>query len=159
VCSLVSEGDLGGAQAILDAAGGTCPTGRLWGRGGGVFDERGERYVVPGWVIGWPGALNRVDGERSGGGDAPVQTEGDGGEMIEDDDGEDDEVGILGRKQKGKERDPGPVGDEVKLKARLSSNGRDIMVKVGEYDLISVVIRRIQDAADVSFQLWPRSEN
>jgi hypothetical protein len=153
VCSLVAEGDLGGAQAILDAAGGTCPTGRLWGRGGGVFDERGERYVVPGWVIGWPGAL-RVGGE---GEMMAVQAEG-AGEMTEEDDGAaadedgdgDDEVGILSRKEKGKERDPGPVGTEIKLKARLSSNGKDFVVRVGEFDLISTVIRRIRDAADVS---------
>ena len=49
-----SDGDgsnttgLQAAQGILDAAGLTCPTGRMRD---GVYDEQGNRYVVPTWVV------------------------------------------------------------------------------------------------------------
>jgi len=120
-----------------------------------MFDERGQRYVVPGWTVGWPGALRRSmpGGEKTSG---ETEEGDDGGEMIEDE-VEDDEVGILGPREKGKQRDTGHAGNEMKIKVRLSSTGRDLIVKVGEDDPVSVVIRRIRDAADVRFYTAQRS--
>ncbi|KAI9710969.1 MAG: hypothetical protein M1820_002406 [Bogoriella megaspora] len=40
--------DVSNAQTILDAAGLTCPTGRMRD---GVYDELGNRYVIPAWVV------------------------------------------------------------------------------------------------------------
>ena len=36
------------AQSLLDASGCTCPTGQLWSR---VYDDRGNEYKVPEWLV------------------------------------------------------------------------------------------------------------
>ena len=63
---LVRAGEVAEAQGVLDAAGCTCPTGEVWR---GVFDERGEWYKVPEWVVVEPGGLVE-EGESEGGSEA-----------------------------------------------------------------------------------------
>lgn len=44
----LQEGDIATAQSLLDAQECTCPTGQLWSR---VYDDRGNEYRIPEWVI------------------------------------------------------------------------------------------------------------
>jgi hypothetical protein len=55
---LSHQNDLSTAQAVLDSAGITIPTGDL---GQGCYDERGHRFVVPEFVLSEP--LNIQDDE------------------------------------------------------------------------------------------------
>ena len=68
VCELVEHSNLVDAQAVLDASGCTCPSGNLWGHKGGVYDELGEKYIVPAWAVGEPPGVvpdGSDDGEKS----------------------------------------------------------------------------------------------
>lgn len=153
VCELVERGDLRDAQAVLDAAGGTCPTGSLWGRRGGVYDAWGERYVVPGWCVGWPRGVAREDGLE-------LEGLGDGGLLGEVDEDEDDEFWRdIG---KGKERnglgssslivDDGSFkGKEVKVRVRLSHTAKDVVVKTGDQDSVGLLLRRVRVEGEVRY--------
>jgi hypothetical protein len=135
VCELVGRGELGDAQAVLDAAGGTCPSGMLWGRRGGCYDERGERYVVPVWCVGWPFGVPREDGEGQEG------------------DSEMEERGAKWKEGKGKERavdDAAIKGREIRVRARLSHTARDVMVRSGEEDSVSMLVQRLRGSGEVS---------
>lgn len=137
---LVRAGEVAEAQGVLDAAGCTCPTGEVWR---GVFDERGEWYKVPEWVVVEPGGLVE-EGESEEG------SEGGSGSGSEEEE-------VKGRREeKGKERavegadggaDKGPV---VKVRARLSDRGTDVVVKVGKEERVGVLVRRVREVAGVS---------
>ncbi|OSS45790.1 hypothetical protein B5807_09674 [Epicoccum nigrum] len=45
---VLQGGDVATAQSLLDATGCTCPTGQLWSR---VYDDRGNEYKVPEWLV------------------------------------------------------------------------------------------------------------
>jgi hypothetical protein len=139
VCELVGRGERGDAQAVLDAAGGTCPSGTLWGRRGGCYDERGERYVVPAWCVGWPDGVPVEDEEE----------EDEGG----DGDAEMEERGGTWKEGKGKERavDEAAIkGREIKVRARLSHTARDILVRSGDEDNVRMLVRRLRSSGEVS---------
>jgi hypothetical protein len=143
VCELVERGERGDAQAVLDAAGGTCPSGTLWGRKGGCYDERGERYVVPIWCVGWPDGVPLEDDE-DGSGEAEAEMEERGGKWKEG---------------KGKERavdDAAIKGREMRVRARLSHTARDVMVKSGEEDSVSMLMQRLRSSGEVSIVRWAR---
>lgn len=57
----LQKGDLGEAQALLDATECTCPNGQLWK---GIFDAHGEWYRVPEWIVIEPDGL--VEDEDGG---------------------------------------------------------------------------------------------
>ena len=136
--------DLKGAKAVMDAAGCTCPTGRL---GEGVWDEQGRLYKLPRWVLSDP--VNVVEGPG-------VDDEDE--DMPEDDDAEDDEeeakegvseyyseTGI----DKGKEKVPtGP--NAVTLKIRLSDRATDVHVIVDKHQPVKGVVKRVQAEASIS---------
>jgi Ubiquitin-binding domain len=148
VCELVEAGDLADAQAVLDAAGGTCPTGLLWGRRGGVYDAWGERYVVPGWCVGWPRGVRREDGVLE------EHAEGNSEE-----EGEEEDVEFWKDTGKGKGiadmdssvvAEAGPMkGAEIKVRLRLSTTARDVIVKTGEDDSVLTLLRRVRRDAQV----------
>jgi Ubiquitin-binding domain len=139
VCELVERGERGDAQAVLDAAGGTCPSGTLWGRRGGCYDERGERYVVPIWCVGWPdGVPLEDDDEESGEAEAEMEERG-GGQWKKEGKGKEravDEAAIKGR--------------EIRVRARLSHTARDVMVRSGEEDSVSMLMQRLRSSGEVS---------
>ena len=138
---LVRAGEVAEAQGVLDAAGCTCPTGEVWR---GVFDERGEWYKVPEWVVVEPGGL--VDGESEGECESGSGSESESEEEVKG-----------RRKEKGKARaiegadgggvDKGPV---VKIRARLSDRGTDVVVKIGKEERVGVLVRRVREVAGVS---------
>ncbi|KAK5168319.1 uncharacterized protein LTR77_006888 [Saxophila tyrrhenica] len=153
ICEEVRQGNVAEAQAVMDAAGLTCPTGKLYvkdrgmgarrrGKGEGVFDERGVGYEVPKWVVVDPGDVvedenEDEDGEKEDGDDEEGSATG-----AEDPDVE----GIGGgkrRDEKGKSPAPDP-GPTVRVRARLSDRGTDIVVSVGSKQTVADVVRAIQ---------------
>lgn len=129
-----AEGDMKGAQAVLDAAGLNCPTGKL---GEGTWDERGTLYKLPRWVVSDP--LNVVDGEEDGDGVAT----GD----------EDEEVDVVGKDGgEAEEKGKGKMMLETegwKIKARLSDRGSDVVVSVPKQQSVRLVAKRIADQAEL----------
>lgn len=124
MCECLRRGDTAQAQGILDAVGLNVPDGRVavgsearrsgrMKRTGGVFDERGVGYDIPGWVVVDPG---------------DVVEEGVGGEKGE------------GEKGKGK---VGDVGQVVTLKARLSDRSMDVVVQIGMGQTAAVVCEEV----------------
>lgn len=121
---LVKAGDVASAQGVLDAAGATCPTGEIWR---GVFDEWGTEYRVPEWAVVEPVGVVEV------------------GEEEEEGDGTED-----GEQSLAEEKGKGRMGEVVKVRARLSDRGTDVVVEVGMEERVSAVIARIAEAAKVS---------
>ncbi|KAI9685991.1 MAG: hypothetical protein M1822_003974 [Bathelium mastoideum] len=79
---------LAAAQGIMDAAGLTCPTGRL---ADGVYDAQGNRYVVPAWVVRDPEDVIKDEEEDGRAGkleEEKVRVEKGKGRMVEEDEGE-----------------------------------------------------------------------
>lgn len=112
-----SEGDEGveGAQAILDAADATLPTGDL---ADGAYDALGAFYGVPQWVVRDPEGVE--EGEE------------------EEEEGETERR----REEKGKGV---LEGGGVKVKARLSERGgRDVVVVLGRGESVRVLARRVE---------------
>ncbi|KAK6442932.1 hypothetical protein LTR95_000810 [Oleoguttula sp. CCFEE 5521] len=151
VCELLRRGEVAEAQGIVDAVGISCPTGRVAsGRGrdrvkGGVYDERGEVYDLPAWVI-----LDPEDIADEGAvGDSGEEKEAVAGAGVVDgavDDDEKEGDGDQGlerqRSDKGKGREE-DVGEIFKLRARRSDRGTDVVVQVGTKEKVSVIVRRI----------------
>lgn len=138
VVELLARGELGEAQAVFDAGGCLSPTGEVWR---GVFDERGEKYEIPEWAVGEPGDLvEEVDG-----GEEEEGSEVDDKELLEDEDGGN-------RAEKGKAREV-DVGEIVRVRARLSDRGTDVVVKIGMEECVRVLVRRIRELADVGTRI------
>ncbi|KAF4540370.1 Ubiquitin domain-containing protein [Lasiodiplodia theobromae] len=121
---LVKGGDVASAQGVLDAAGATCPTGEIWR---GVFDEWGTEYRVPEWAVVEPVGVVEV------------------GEEEEEGDGTED-----GEQSLAEEKGKGRMGEVVKVRARLSDRGTDVVVEVGMEERVSAVIARIAEAAKLA---------
>jgi len=92
VCECLRRGDLAQAQGILDAVGLNVPDGRVAvgseprsrgrvRRTGGVFDERGVGYDVPGWIVRDPEDVVE-EGEVEEMGEKGKAKEGDVGEVV-----------------------------------------------------------------------------
>lgn len=134
VCECLRRGDVSQAQGILDAVGLNVPDGRVAigkkesrsGRGrakrtGGVFDERGVGYDIPGWVVADPEDL--------------IDDKGEEGE-------EKDGAAAAAEKGKGKAED---VGELVTLKARLSDRSLDLTLRVGMSQTAAAVCEEIRE--------------
>lgn len=135
VCGMVRDGNLSEAQGILDALNVTCPTGRIArdrgkhrGRGG-VFDERGELYDIPAWVVTDPQ-------------DIVEDKEKEVGDGTGDDEDSESATASNKRDEKGKGRAEDP-GESVTVRARLSNTGTDVVVTVGTKEKIEVIVRQI----------------
>lgn len=134
VCDMLREGNVKDAQGTLDAAGLTCPTGSVVGgrgRRGGVYDDKGELYDVPGWIVADPADVVEddvaLDKEKAG----LMAAEGLG--MVE---------------AKAQEQDV-EIGQVVKVKARLSGKETDVVVSVGMEQRVGVLVDKIKAKADV----------
>lgn len=153
VCGLVETGSCKDALAILEAAGGTCPTGILWGSQGGCYDDRGERYVVPAWCVGTPASiLEESTGDISLVGTSFQDSKAE--RTSEDLDG-----GYI-RDTKGKGRiiaEEGAIkGKEIKVKVRFSHTARDEVLTTGDQDLLELLAQRARQKATVStsIHIW-----
>jgi len=135
VSELLRSGDLKAAQTILDASGATCPTGKVCverRRGGqkkgGVYDDKGLLYEMPGWVVSDPEDLV-----------AEPQIEGkDINEESEDE--IDAEKGVAMEEK---------IGDMVSVRARLSDRGTDVVVEMGTNQKVSVLVKKVQEKAGI----------
>jgi len=126
VCECLRCGDITQAQGIIDAVGLNVPDGRvavgseLRSRGrakrtGGVFDERGVGYDIPGWVV--------ADPE----------------DVVEDGEPEKED---LGEKGKGRAED---VGELVSVKVRLSDRSTDVTLKIGMRQTAAAICSGVQE--------------
>lgn len=130
---LLADGDNPTAQSILDAAAITVPTGDLKN---GSYDEAGNHYSLPEHIISDP--QNVLPDHES-----IVK-----GEMSNEVTDEDEE---LERKREEKGKAVLKKGDIVKIKTRLSDRGGpDIIVTIGKDQPVRVLVRRIQEEANVS---------
>lgn len=150
----VRNGNVSEAQAILDALGITCPTGKIArgsrrnggvsgsGRKGGLYDERGEMYDIPPWVLVDPeDVVEDEDDEKDMEAGAPPG--GDGGEDGDEDDADDPAAIARRRDEKGKGRAEDP-GELVQLRARLSDRGTDITISIGMKQKVGDLVRSIR---------------
>lgn len=147
---MLRNGDLTGAQTLFDTAGLTCPTGKLkrersnGSRKGGVFDERGQRYDIPGWVIVDPNDI--IEDEE--------ELEKPGMDAAE----EDEEIEGAGddarerRDEKGKGK-VGEVEDSMDVRIRLTDRANDLIVPVGRQQKVRVLVRRIQEKTGMTARL------
>ncbi|KAJ4296446.1 hypothetical protein N0V90_006491 [Kalmusia sp. IMI 367209] len=118
----LQQGDIREAQALLDATECTCPNGMLWR---GIFDNRGEWYKVPEWIV--------------------FEPEG----LVEEEELKDDEVGSVGEDED-KEVEVENLGEEVKVRCRLSSTGRDVRVDIRRGERVSSLIAKLKAKAGLS---------
>ena len=134
VVDLLAEGDIPTAQSILNAAAITVPTGDLKA---GAYDENGNLYHLPEHIISDPQnvILDDLPKEQRAEALAPP---------------DDEEEIDPKREEKGK----GVSGEEeelVRVRARLSDRGGpDVVVQMGRKQHVRTVVRRVQEAADVS---------
>ena len=126
VCECLRRGDTAQAQGIIDAVGLNVPDGKvavgseLRSRGrtrrtGGVFDERGVGYDIPGWVVADPD------------------------DVVEDNE---PEKADLGEKGKGKAED---VGELVSVKVRLSDRSTDVTLPIGMRQTAAAIRSGVQE--------------
>lgn len=162
--------NLRNAQAIIDAAGITLPTGDLVD---GAYDGWGNHYVLPAWVVAQPDGL--VEGEgvvenfgeslrreltsRGGGGEevgpAVVEGSGDGSNPVGNGITDEDDIALL--KGKGKLADDllFEVEKEKKgtitVKCRLSDGRQDIVVKMPRASPVRELSQKLAKIAEVCF--------
>jgi hypothetical protein len=93
VCECLRRGDITQAQGIIDAVGLNVPDGKvavgseLRSRGrtkrtGGVFDERGVGYDIPGWVVADPDDVVEDEPEKEDLGEKGKGRVGDVGQLV-----------------------------------------------------------------------------
>lgn len=143
VSELLRKEDFAEAQGILDALNLTCPNGRIAsGRGrdrvkGGVYDERGELYELPTWVLTDPQDVIEDEEKDATDGAADDKDEGANAEAV---------AAAKRRDEKGKGRAEDP-GEMIQLRARLSDRGTDVTVSVGMKQKIGTIVKSIQEQA------------
>lgn len=149
ICEMLRNNDVAGAQGMMDAVGLTCPTGRIKSdkirgqngerRKGGIFDEQGRGYDIPGWIVRDPADLLPEP-------EAVEKETLDGASDEEDEWTDDGEGGRKKRDEKGKARAES-IGEPVKVRARLSDRGSDVTVEVGANQKVRTVNKRISEQA------------
>lgn len=117
----LQAGDIREAQVLLDATECTCPNGMLWR---GIFDNRGEWYKVPEWIV--------------------IEPDG----LVEGDDLQ-EEDGSLGEDDH-KEAEVEELGEEVKVTCRLSSTGKDYRVTIRKGERVGTLVTELKTKAGVS---------
>ena len=129
---LLAEDDIATAQGILDASAITLPTGDLVN---GAYDEAGNFYQMPEHVVGDPS--NVIPASR----DEIVKAQD-----IQDATDEED----LERRREEKGKGVVKSGELIKVKARLSDRGGpDLVISVGKEQTVRILIRKIQEEANV----------
>ncbi|MCJ1450434.1 hypothetical protein MMC28_000765 [Mycoblastus sanguinarius] len=134
VVGLLKNGDISTAQSILDAAAITVPTGDLKN---GAYDEAGNLYQIPEYIISDPQNIVLDQQETIGKGETSNE--------VTDDDDE------IERKREEKGKEVLKSGDIVKVKARLSDRGgADIIIPLGKEQPVRILVRRIQEEASMN---------
>ena len=147
VVELMVAGDIPTAQSMLDAAAITVPTGDLIN---GAYDEPGNFYQIPEHIINDPenviiDAQDEITPGRDSG-EVTVTGERDSDEVTDEDE--------LERRREEKGKSVIKSEDMVQVKARLSDRGgADVTVSVGKDQSVRVLIRRIQEEANVGATL------
>lgn len=149
ICELLERGEKEEAQAIMEAAGCTCPSGEVWGRRGGIWDERGERYVAPAWCVGIPRGCVMEGDEVQEGTDASGVEES----------SEDEEVKSFGKRAvvevgKGKgrvveEEKEVELESDLRVRVRMSNTARDFVVRVRADAEVHVLLERVRKLGEV----------
>lgn len=167
---------LGNAQAIIDAAGITLPTGDLVD---GAYDGWGNHYVLPVWVVAQPDGLVEGEGEgavedfeealkrelasrgvgEEGVNPAVVGGAGDGRNPVGDGLNHEDDIAAL--KGKGKRADgllldvevekEKEKEDTITVKCRLSDGRQDTVVKMPRSSPVSELSQKVAQIAEVCF--------
>lgn len=143
----LQAGDVAEAQALLDATECTCPNGMLWK---GVFDGRGEWYKVHEWIVIDPEGI--VEDE-----------EDEDGKDLDDDDDEEEGDGVRregvvrGGVKEGKGKEVEVLGDPVKVRCRLSTNGRDYIVGIHKGEKVAGLVAQLKAKAEVSDGDFPKT--
>lgn len=111
---------------MLDAMECTCPNGIVWR---GVFDRRGEWYRVPEWIVVEPGGLVEDGGDAEGGsgGKGKGAVAGDGQADTNEEE----------------------LGEMVKVRCRLSSDGRDVVVRIHKGERVGGLVVGLKAKAKV----------
>lgn len=135
VCECLRRDDIEEAQAIMDAANITCPYGKV-GRGRtrekqreGVYDEQGQLYDIPYWVVTDPQDI--IENE-------PKEADS------EDEEDDANEAALAKKQEKGKGRAES-VGELLRLKVRLSDRASDLEVTIGSKQNVAVAINAIKE--------------
>jgi hypothetical protein len=115
-------GKLRDAQQWLETMECTCPSGCLWK---GVYDSTGIMYKVPEWLIVEPEGLAEEPSDDAVG---EPGTEEDGTKSLEEDDDDD---------------------EPVLVRARISRNGRDVVLKLRKREPVSSIVEKIKKQAEV----------
>ncbi|KAH7114370.1 hypothetical protein B0J11DRAFT_134348 [Dendryphion nanum] len=128
----LQNGDVDNAQAILDAAGCTCPSGELWRR---IFGPDGVEYTVSNarWVVLEPAAL--LEDEEVGVHRQDVHR----GKIIP--------IGPVSRKSSsvdGEQLSP-HFPASISVKCRLSDTAKDVTVDLPGDAVVADLIRRLRD--------------
>lgn len=146
--SFMHVNDLATAQSIIDAAGVTVPTGDLCQ---GCYDEQGALYRLPRCIVSDPENMVQEDSaSRCDDGYDDFDTddsklsldEASGDELIAGDSGD-------RRDEKGKISER----DLIRVTARLSDSGSDVVVSVGKDQTVGLIARRVQQEAGVCLVL------
>lgn len=134
---LLADGDITTAQSILDAAAITVPTGDLKN---GAYDEAGNLYQMPEYVISDP--QNVVLGQQE------ETRKGEFSNRATDDDD------AVERKREEKGKSVLKNGDIIKIRARLSDRGGpDVVIPLGKDQVVRVLVRRVQEEANVRINI------
>ncbi|CAI6254378.1 unnamed protein product [Periconia digitata] len=136
-------GQVGEAQALLDATECTCPNGMLWK---GVFDGRGEWYRVQEWVVIEPEGLIDDD-ETDHGHEDDEDNISDKKEDAEVEEGSAENANKV-KESKGKEVEV--LGDEVKVLCRLSNTGVDYRIRIYKGEKVASLVAKLKSKASIN---------
>ena len=128
----LQRGEVAEAQALLDATECTCPNGQLWR---GVFDASGDWYKMPEWIVIEPEGLVE-DEELSAEEDAPGATDG----ALEEE----------------KNLEVEELGEQVKVRVRLSTDAKDVVILMRKNEKVSALITKLKQKTGVSVPCAPQ---
>ncbi|KAK4547424.1 hypothetical protein LTR36_001080 [Oleoguttula mirabilis] len=151
-CDLSRQGNVEDAQGVLDAANVTSPQGRIHidkgmhRRPGGVYDERGEIYDIPKWVLADPEDLVEDEEEK----------DVEGGASDDEDDQKAVQQALAAERQrrqdKGKGRAESP-GEMLYVKIRFSDGSPDVAISVDAKHPVAAALRQAEQQSGKSIRL------
>ncbi|KAK5120957.1 hypothetical protein LTR85_005741 [Meristemomyces frigidus] len=150
-CDLLRHGNVVDAQGVLDAANVTSPLGRIYvdkgkhRRPGGVYDERGEIYDIPKWVVADPQDLVEDQEEKD--------VEGGASDEEEDLAAAQQTLAAERRRQdKGKGRAESP-GEKLYVKVRFSDGSPDVAFTADAKHPVAASLRQAEHMSGKSVRL------
>lgn len=140
--------DLATAQSIIDAAGVTVPTGDLCQ---GCYDEQGALYRLPRCIVSDP--ENMVQEEEASRRDDGYDDFDTDDSKLSLDEASGDE--LIGGDSEDRSDEKGKISerDLIRVTARLSDSGSDVVVSVGKNQTVALIARRVQQEAGVCLAL------